>query len=162
MLDKHNLARPNQGIWRSAWNSIRVGLVGGLIVGLIGWIFGSFYKPFFGLVGELVRGLFGSIGLLTIRQFDGLAFGLVGSMLGGLIFGQLNGGDECIKHIVLRLLLWSSNWAPLNYPHFLDYAAERLLLRKVGGGYIFIHRLLLDYFASLDSTPAVHNASEPS
>jgi len=33
---------------------------------------------------------------------------------------------------------------------FLDEAAERLLLRKVGGGYIFVHRLLLDYFASLE------------
>jgi hypothetical protein len=30
---------------------------------------------------------------------------------------------------------------------FLDYAAERLFLRKVGGGYSFIHRLLQDYFA---------------
>jgi hypothetical protein len=30
-----------------------------------------------------------------------------------------------------------------------DYAVERILLRKVGGGYLFIHRLILDYFASL-------------
>ncbi len=32
---------------------------------------------------------------------------------------------------------------------FLDEAAERLLLRKVGGSYIFVHRMLLDYFAEL-------------
>jgi hypothetical protein len=32
---------------------------------------------------------------------------------------------------------------------FLDYATECILLRKVGGGYIFIHRLLQDYFAAL-------------
>jgi len=32
---------------------------------------------------------------------------------------------------------------------FLDHAAERIFLRKVGGGYIFIHRMLLDYFAAL-------------
>jgi hypothetical protein len=31
---------------------------------------------------------------------------------------------------------------------FLDYAAERIFLRKVGGGYIFIHRLLQEYFAA--------------
>jgi hypothetical protein len=31
--------------------------------------------------------------------------------------------------------------------------AYRLLLRKVGGGYIFVHRLLLEYFASLDTAP---------
>ena len=35
---------------------------------------------------------------------------------------------------------------------FLDYAAERVFLRKVGGGYIFTHRLLMEYFASLEPT----------
>jgi hypothetical protein len=46
---------------------------------------------------------------------------------------------------------------PWNYPRFLDYAAERILLRKVGGGYIFVHRLLLEYFAALD---AMSNSDE--
>lgn len=27
-----------------------------------------------------------------------------------------------------------------------------LYLRKVGGGYIFVHRMLMDYFAGLDPT----------
>lgn len=36
------------------------------------------------------------------------------------------------------------------YPPCLDYATERILLRKVGGGYIFVHRLLMEYFASLE------------
>jgi hypothetical protein len=31
---------------------------------------------------------------------------------------------------------------------FLDYAAERLFLRQVGGGYIFIHSLLQDHFVA--------------
>jgi hypothetical protein len=31
----------------------------------------------------------------------------------------------------------------------LDYAHERILLRKIGGGYTFIHILLRDYFANL-------------
>jgi hypothetical protein len=35
----------------------------------------------------------------------------------------------------------------------LDYAAGRIFLRKVGGGYIFIHRMLMEYFASLESIP---------
>ena len=38
---------------------------------------------------------------------------------------------------------------PWNVVPFLDYATERIFLRKVGGGYIFVHRLLLEYFASL-------------
>ena len=32
----------------------------------------------------------------------------------------------------------------------LDRATKRIFLRKVGGGYIFIHGLLQEYFASLD------------
>jgi hypothetical protein len=38
--------------------------------------------------------------------------------------------------------------APLLYVDFLDYASKCLFLRKVGGGYSFIHRLLQDYFAA--------------
>jgi hypothetical protein len=34
---------------------------------------------------------------------------------------------------------------------FLDYATERIFLRKVGGGYIFIHRMPLEYFAGLEA-----------
>ncbi len=36
---------------------------------------------------------------------------------------------------------------PPDYARFLDYATERIFLRKVGGEYIFVHRLLLEYFA---------------
>lgn len=39
--------------------------------------------------------------------------------------------------------------APLNYARFLDYCADRIFLRKVGGGYIFVHCLLLEHFAAL-------------
>jgi hypothetical protein len=37
---------------------------------------------------------------------------------------------------------------PWNYARFLDYCAERILLRKLGGEYVFVHRLMLEYFAS--------------
>ncbi len=76
-------------------------------------------------------------------------FGLGTGVSAGLIYGGL----AFIQHFILRFLLWLNNCAPLNYPRFLDYAADRILLRKVGGGYIFIHRMLLEYFASLDTTP---------
>ena len=54
-----------------------------------------------------------------------------------------------MKNLVLRLLLWKSGAAPLNYVAFLAYAKDLLFLRQVGGGYIFVHRLLREYFASL-------------
>lgn len=124
MLDKHTLTRPNQGIWYSARNSIFVGLLFGLVGGLL-----------FGLVGGLLSG-------------SGLFFGLIGGTISGITAGLLSGGTAFIQHFVLRLLLWFAGYMPLNFSRFLDYAAERILLRKVGGRYIFVHQLLLDYFAS--------------
>jgi hypothetical protein len=44
--------------------------------------------------------------------------------------------------------LWWYGYIPWNYARFLDYATERIFLQKVGG-YIFIHRLLLEHFAQM-------------
>lgn len=68
----------------------------------------------------------------------------------GWAFTLYSGGFACIKHLVLRVFLWLSKSIPWKYARFLDAAADLLLLRKVGGGYIFMHRLLLEYFATLD------------
>jgi hypothetical protein len=75
-----------------------------------------------------------------------LIFGLVVGLGGGL----RNGGFAYLQHHVLRFLLWRNDHVPWNYVRFLDYAAERVFLRKVGGGYIFTHRLLMEYFATLE------------
>ncbi len=69
---------------------------------------------------------------------------------GGVVVGLLTGGQACLQHYILRLMLsyrGATSWHTVN---FLDEAARRILLYKIGGGYIFIHRLLLDYFASLE------------
>jgi len=68
-----------------------------------------------------------------------------------LLAGLLKGGLACERHYVLRFLLWRSGAIPWDYHRFLDNAYEQILLRKVGGGYIFLHRLLLDYFAGLET-----------
>jgi hypothetical protein len=44
----------------------------------------------------------------------------------------------------------------------LDEAADRLLLRKVGGGYVFMHRLLLDHLADLQRNGATGMAQQTS
>ncbi len=54
----------------------------------------------------------------------------------------------------MRVLLWRSGTLPLNLVPFLDYATDRILLRRVGGGYLFTHRLLLEYFAGLEEPSA--------
>jgi hypothetical protein len=40
--------------------------------------------------------------------------------------------------------------AAFNYETLLADAVNLAFLRKVGGGYIFIHRYLLEYFAGLE------------
>jgi hypothetical protein len=114
---------PNQGIKQSGKNSI----IGGLVVGL-------FMALGFGLMG------------LAGELFMALGFGLGG----GLVFGLVVGGAAWLQHYLLRFLLYCSGAMPWNLTRFLDYAADRIFLRKVGGGYIFIHRLLMEYFASLE------------
>ncbi len=59
-------------------------------------------------------------------------------------------GLDVIQHYTLRVILWYRGHIPLNYIGFLNYASERVFLQKVGGGYIFIHRLLLEHFAAMN------------
>src|SRR5207248_3403664 len=89
-----------------------------------------------------------------------LLCGSFGGTINGLVVGLTNGGIACLQHFTLRFLLWRSKCLPWNYPHFLYYAAEHLLLCKVGGGYIFLHRLLLDYFADLEAGPTFDKSAE--
>ena len=65
------------------------------------------------------------------------------------LFGLLYGGGAVIKHYSLRFSLHRANYLPFFVVPFLDYCRHRILLHKVGGGYIFIHRLLMEHFASL-------------
>jgi hypothetical protein len=54
-----------------------------------------------------------------------------------------------VSHIALRFVLWRNRIMPWNYVRFLDYCAACILLRKIGGGYAFMHRTLLEHFATL-------------
>jgi hypothetical protein len=65
----------------------------------------------------------------------------------GLIFGLKYGEAARIQHFILRQILHRKNRMPWNYAKFLDFAADRLLLKKIGGSYIFFHRMLLEHFA---------------
>ena len=135
-LDKRPRLGPNQGIWRSARNGLVSGLVNGLVSGL-------FVGLIYGLFGGLGHGL--AHGLVI-----GLAAWLLYGLVAGLLVGLVSGLGDFLQHFALRFWLWRAGYLPWNMVAFLDEAAERLLLRKVGGGYIFMHRLLLDYFVSLE------------
>ncbi|MEO1068413.1 MAG: NACHT domain-containing protein, partial [Cyanobacteria bacterium J06638_6] len=62
------------------------------------------------------------------------------------------GGWACFRHFNLRFVLCCLGATPWNYTRFLDYATDRLFLQKVGGGYIFIHRMLLEHFAEMENS----------
>lgn len=66
------------------------------------------------------------------------------------------GGLAVSRHYTLRALLAMRGALPLRLIEFLDFATERVLLQRVGGGYVFIHRLLAEYFAEL--SPAERRA----
>jgi serine/threonine protein kinase len=94
----------------------------------------------FGLIGFVLL-----TGATTLLQIQTLTWGIL-----GLLFGVAAGGGEaCIKHFILRIILYCNGYIPWNYARFLDYATERIFLQKVGGGYIFVHRSLLEHFAQM-------------
>ncbi len=97
---------------------------------------------------------------VTVNPISGLHTGI---ML-GIFAGTVHGFNDVIKHTILRLLLWRKQQIPLRYATLLDCAADCVLLQKVGGGYTFRHRLLLDYFAntvSFDDLPPPPSPTQP-
>ncbi|HEY6410657.1 MAG TPA: hypothetical protein VIY29_24660, partial [Ktedonobacteraceae bacterium] len=82
-------------------------------------------------------------------------------LLVGLVFGLLVGLTAAVQHYILRFWLSCTHTFPWKAVPFLDDATARILLRRIGGGYSFVHRLLLDYFADLDAqTPLVQEAEQ--
>jgi hypothetical protein len=104
--------------------------------------------------------LLGGLSGLVLGLISGLNEGLVSGLIIGLFAGIELGGYAVIQHYVLRFLLWGEGFAPLRYVRFLDHAADLLFLRKVGGGYIFVHRMILEHFAAMaDAKPATRRPS---
>jgi hypothetical protein len=134
---------PNQGIRRSWHNSARLALISTILIGVIGMLID-------GLSGGLSTGLYRLNYGLSIGLHLWLSDGLILAVCGGLLVCASRGGLAVLRHGILRLLLRCAGVVPRHYVRFLDEAASCILLRKVGGGYSFIHRLLLDYFVELE------------
>lgn len=113
---------PNQGIWQSAKTAILVALISTLVLLLI---------------------------VQLLNQFIHISPAI--GAFHGLFIGYLMGGTACIVHACLRIVLWRFGCIPWNYAHFLNDCCNRIFLQRVGGGYIFIHRLLMEHFAQINS-----------
>jgi hypothetical protein len=125
-------AGPHQGIKKCAR---------GALVGVL--LFGVTFSLMYALLGESPR---------TYGTFMA-AFALAG----GLIYGGL----ALVQHFTLRVFLSLTHLLPWNCIRLLDVAADRMIVRKVGGGYVFTHRLLQEYLATLN-TPPGRNNDDPS
>ena len=126
-LVKAKKVLPNQGLRLSLINAaVTAPVVGGI----------------FALVSSGIAYVLGDASVM-------LSFVLYGFFI-GLLAALWFGGLFAIQHITLRIILWRrASTPPLSkYVEFLDYAAQRIFLQKVGGGYIFIHRYLLEHFAA--------------
>jgi hypothetical protein len=134
------------------------GLLAGLIIGLVQDLLFFFGEGRTYVRSRIVRnGLTATIGglvggllaMLLIGYTCGPDHGLPAGLLGGLAGSFVGGGDAFVIHFIVRLFLIRKGVTPMRYVKFLDYAADRILLNKPYGSYMFIHRMFLDYFASL-------------
>jgi hypothetical protein len=134
----------NQGIWQSLKHSLTFAMIGAGILGGASII----------LMPLLITSLFGNEAWLKTHTSDWIfwfQFRLfLASCVSGLFFGLNSAGIACIQHFSLRIVLRLKRVVPFNYAKFLDDAIGRSLLRKVGGGYTFIHPLLQAYFSELE------------
>lgn len=140
---------PNQGIWSSWRNCIIVALWLWLIVGLVNYLV---FEPIFSLTFNLINSCrCTGINSLIFEPIGNLIFGLTSGLIAGVASGLKYGGAACIQHLSLRQMLCQRGHLPWNYAKFLDFTSDRLLMKKVGSGYVFFHRMLLEHFAQMNS-----------
>lgn len=128
---------PNQGIWNSISNTISFALLGILLN--------------FALMGILNIGFIVDLSnnLSYLWMFCLLILPLLIACLFIIFKGIAASVFALGKHLLLRTILFFEGYIPWDYSKFLDFAAEHLFMQKVGGGYIFIHRMLLEHFAQM-------------
>lgn len=141
--------QPNQGVR----NSLRSLLYASLIVSVGA---GLLLSVFFAAGSMLISWLLGVISpavspeMMNYPLIAGIAalVGLGIGFVGGLTRAPIRfGAYPLIGHFLLRITIIQGKVGPWNYERFLNHCSERILMRRVGGGYIFLHRTLLDHFA---------------
>jgi DNA polymerase III delta prime subunit len=127
---------PGQHLRQTLFNAVFVSIITILGVGLT-----FVMLP---MIGKLSSGL-NDLLLNALRGFL-LFIGLILVSTVAFFFGI----QALIQHYALRLVLAQYELLPLRLIPFLEYAVDLIFLRRVGGSYIFIHRLLMEHFADMD------------
>jgi hypothetical protein len=157
----------------SDWAMLALGLaiIGVLVGGLIGGLTGGLTSKqieettypnqrfkqtvLSGVISMVIVGL--SVGLSTgivfwleVAWFSGLFFGMSFGLMGGLVGGLKGGFLALVQNYALREVLVKHDLLPRQLTTFLEYAVSLIFLRRVGGSYIFVHRLLMEHFAEME------------
>jgi DNA polymerase III delta prime subunit/predicted Ser/Thr protein kinase len=133
--DRAGKVRPNEGVRRSLRFALATSFGAGVPAGLL---FGLVLDPYLRQpLIDVVEGT-GNMSLM-----GGVSVGLFVFTAMFLIYG----GFTVFMHYVLRLWIAWRTPLPVDLQRMLDRAVELGLMRRVGGGYVFLHRTLLDYFA---------------
>jgi len=130
---------PGKGITTTWKNSLKVFVISFIPAVISGLVFGLTFSPL--------------IERETLNPLPISELLIIGSLFGlivGLFFWLIYGGEFLINHFVSRFYLYQSSYLPWNLISFLDYAIHRIFLRRVGGGYSFIHRMLMEHFAEME------------
>jgi DNA polymerase III delta prime subunit len=142
-------ARPNQGIYYARKNAVGTFLIIAMVCILMGLVLGI-------TVGALIAMLIGGFTRWLLNGLvGGLLLGIPLGLFSGLLGGTLKyGGESIVQHYTLRYLLSRAKILPFPFRDshlvaYLDAMKERIFLRRVGGGWIFIHRSFMEHFAQL-------------
>ncbi len=162
-IEDQDRRRPNQGTRRSLRSSLFLSLIIGTIIAGMGILTSALYGaltdgPGVALMAWLIfGGGFSPTEGLSRGLSEGLSRGLSNFwslfVVSSILIWIITGGLAVWRHYLIRILLRRVHTFPLNASQFLDDATTRILLRRIGGGYSFVHRLLLDYLADLHIRP---------
>jgi hypothetical protein len=102
----------------------------------------------FGILTALIVGLLGGLAVeLTFGPILGVTLGVGLGLAVGLAVGLALGLDAMAFHCAFRLWLRMHRLGPWDWPGFLDWASDHLLLRSNGAAYQWVHVELRDYLA---------------
>lgn len=150
---------------------LSVGVYVGLLIGIIEWLRSGLsvhqvlmttrpgQKITFSIQNFFLASLFFSailgsfIGIafwILARTQESIRYGLENGLSLGILVSLVSfGGFAVIRHYSLRLVIHINSILPFRLIPFLDYCTNLIFLHRVGGGYIFVHRLLMEHFAAM-------------
>lgn len=152
-----------KGMILSVFVSLLTAIISLVIVGLQGITVGIRSKPGQGFKNNFktwfifslsiavtggITGWFLSELLNEEPTFHSIGF-LLGFFTGAHQAAMVSTFSQIVSHLALRVILFKDIHFPLNLISFLNYSTDLIFLRRVGGGYIFIHRLLMEHFAEM-------------